>query len=122
MPRILVLDDSENVLEMTQLLLGDVHEISTAMSWSSAFKDLTTKSFDLILLDVALPGLQGNEIANILSTTFDSGDMPKIILFSAMEKTALRTLSEQCRVNGYLVKDFSNVETLKRQINQFIES
>jgi DNA-binding response OmpR family regulator len=124
MSRILVLDDSKDVLKLIREILGETHEILTATRWSSGLRDLMSSNFDLILLDVKLPGLQGDEIATILLNsvkTFVEGKGPKIVLFSAMDRSALSILAKECGAHGYIVKDFSNLEVLKRKINRMLK-
>jgi CheY-like chemotaxis protein len=123
MSRILVVDDEEDVLELTTSLLS-AHEVVTATSWSNAFSVLTSTEFDLVLLDVQLQGLPGNEIAKILTAAlgnFEDRKIPTIALFSAMDKGALKALAKECGVQGFVPKDFANSAGMIRKIERLLK-
>jgi DNA-binding NtrC family response regulator len=61
--RILIVDDEKNIrLTMTQTLQTLGYEISAAVDGQDALKILTEQEFDLLLLDLRMPGLDGVEV------------------------------------------------------------
>ena len=65
--RILVIDDDPVMRELLAALLGFAgHDIQTVASGDAALPRLATESFDLVLTDLHMPGLQGHHLATEL--------------------------------------------------------
>lgn len=63
MPRILVVDDEVNLAEAICLLLkSHGHEVETAATGEDALVLCEAQQFDLLVLDIALPGMSGMEV------------------------------------------------------------
>ena len=62
-PRVLIVDDDQVVCE---LLCGELEEhgylCATALSGNDALSKLVTQDFDVVLLDIRLPGISGIEV------------------------------------------------------------
>jgi CheY-like chemotaxis protein len=65
--RVLVIDDDEQMRRTVQRLLSRTHEVSTAESASEALFLLTSETFDVILCDVHLGGMDGDDLLSRLS-------------------------------------------------------
>jgi signal transduction histidine kinase len=62
-PRILVVDDEENVIQILQDLLSESpYDVDTASTGEEALEVLGAKSYDLLLTDINLPGVNGIEV------------------------------------------------------------
>lgn len=60
LPRILLVDDDENLLRlMTIRLQGEGYHVATAEGGKEALRQLNTQSFDVVLSDLRMPGLDG---------------------------------------------------------------
>jgi CheY-like chemotaxis protein len=79
-PRILVVDDDLDVLEMLQILLQPAYEVSVAQSGTEAIELASSESFDVILLDLMMPIVDGGEVVKRLNAL---GIPAPIILLSA---------------------------------------
>lgn len=65
--RILVVDDVEKNTELVRLLLENLgHTVSTAFNGEEAVKKVTAGSFDLVLMDVQMPGLDGRQATKVI--------------------------------------------------------
>jgi CheY-like chemotaxis protein len=65
--RILVVDDAEEVREvLRELLTQHGHTVVTCEDGESGLAELETQRFDLAMVDVALPGISGLEVAKRL--------------------------------------------------------
>jgi len=65
--RILVIDDDPVMRELLEALLGFAgHDAQTVSSGDAALPRLATESFDLVLTDLHMPGLQGHHLATEL--------------------------------------------------------
>jgi signal transduction histidine kinase/DNA-binding response OmpR family regulator/HPt (histidine-containing phosphotransfer) domain-containing protein len=107
--RVLVVDDSPNVLAVLQtmlqalgfpaLLVGTAEEGLEEFSRARA-----TDPFDLVILDWKLPGMDGFEAARRILADHPDGTRPRIIMLSADEaETCLRTCAE-LGLDGFLAK------------------
>ena len=73
--RILVVDDEEDILELVHYnLVREGYHVSGAASGEAALKKANAERFDLIVLDLMLPGIDGLEVARRLRLIdWDSG-------------------------------------------------
>lgn len=103
--RILVVDDSPIVLAAARHVLdGAGFEVETR----SGVEELGEKGalgFDLILMDVQMPQLYGDDIASILRN--DRGVRTPIYLFSTLPAEELAKRAREARLDGYICKDMS---------------
>jgi DNA-binding NtrC family response regulator len=61
-PRVLVVDDKENMLKLFERILADGYETSTAGDGSRALALVATESFDVVVTDIRMPGAGGFEL------------------------------------------------------------
>ena len=75
----MVVDDDSAVREMLKMLLTfDGHEVQTADSGEAALAELEHNTFDLILTDYSMPGMNGNQLAAIVKQS--RPDQPVIMV------------------------------------------
>ena len=103
--RILVVDDSPIVLAAASHVLdGAGYDVETR----SGVEELGEKGatgFDLILMDVQMPQLFGDDIASVLRN--DRDVKTPIYLFSTLPADELAERARDARVDGYIRKDMS---------------
>ncbi len=59
--KILAVDDEQDIIELLSYNLSrEGFEVTTAMDGEEALKKIRAKSFDLVILDLMMPGIQGN--------------------------------------------------------------
>jgi len=101
--KILFVDDEADLLRVSTIRLRKTgYEVFEAIDGQEALDQARSKMPDLIVLDVFLPVMNGDEVAKILKR-----DEKPIILISADSKT----LEERARVSGaddYLAKVFDS--------------
>ena len=61
-PGILIADDEENILEALTIVLQGKYEITAASRGDAALSTYREGSFDLVISDVKMPGLDGIEL------------------------------------------------------------
>lgn len=65
--KVLVVDDVEKNTELLQLLLkGQGHTVSAVFNGEDAVKRVTEEAFDLVLMDVQMPGLDGRQATRVI--------------------------------------------------------
>ena len=108
---ILIIDDSELVLEMAKDALEEAgFKVQTATNGIEANKYIFSASKpDLIIMDIMMPMLNGNEKAKILKGNEMSRNIP-ILLLSSKSDAEMRRLTAEAGVDGYILKPFSPME------------
>jgi CheY-like chemotaxis protein/anti-sigma regulatory factor (Ser/Thr protein kinase) len=106
--RVLVVDDDRTTLRMLRLQLeGSGYEVETVRDGAAALARLARKPFDLVLLDVWMPGMDGLEV---LSRLRGAPSRPRVIVMTADDapETLLRAVREQAF--GYVTKPVEPAE------------
>ncbi len=110
--RLLVVEDELKVAEaLRQGLEGEGYEVIVETSGEAAFYRLTTDRFDLILLDLRLPGRDGIEI---LSAVRRRGLQTPIVVLTARDTLDDRVVGLDAGADDYVVKPFAFAELLAR--------
>ncbi len=94
MQRILVVDDDRSTRELIRLQLRSAgYAVETAGDGGAALARLRRKAFDLVLLDVWMPGMDGLEM---LARLRDEPSQPKVVVMTADDtsETLLRAIRE----------------------------
>jgi two-component system alkaline phosphatase synthesis response regulator PhoP len=115
---ILLVEDEENLQEALKLNLElEGYEITSAYDGKEALEAVKNEHFDLIILDVMLPELDG--ISVVERIRLQGNDIP-ILILSAKNSSADRVLGLKKGADDYLTKPF-NLEELLLRVNKLIE-
>lgn len=102
--KILVIDDNPDDLagakEILELEEYEIHTLESAFGATNIIKDLKP---DLILLDVAMPGLDGEAFSRILKSNRETRDIP-VVFYSAKDEHTLSQLFRKIKNAGYICK------------------
>ncbi|WP_038047284.1 response regulator transcription factor [Thermus caliditerrae] len=108
--RILVVDDEESILVPLEFLLKKAgHEVTLARTGEEALAHLGTGSFDLVVLDLMLPGLDGFAVLERLRGL---PTRPKVLVLTARGQQADRAKALALGAEAFLPKPFSIQELL----------
>lgn len=119
--RILLLDDSEISLEMGKFVLEERGYAVTAARNLLEFEEHFGRFRpDLILTDVQMPDIAGNELVRILKQDYETEKIP-VILFSSKPDAELSVLAEQSGADGYLSKS-EGVDKLGDMVDDLVSS
>lgn len=92
--RILVVDDQEIICELlSELLLADGHEPTTAFDGEEAFKMFKDGAFDMVITDQSMPGMSGEQLAKAVKA-HRSGTAVILLTGFGEEMKAAGTLPE----------------------------
>jgi two-component system alkaline phosphatase synthesis response regulator PhoP len=109
---ILLVEDEENLQEALKLNLElEGYEVTSSYDGADALRVVQKEHFDLIILDVMLPELDG--IAVVETIRLNNTDMP-ILILSARNSSADRVLGLKKGADDYLTKPFNLEELLLR--------
>ncbi len=104
---ILAIDDEEDLLELLRFnLTRDGYNVVCAESGEDALNKVVLQAFDLILLDLMLPGIDGLEVARRLKNDNKSEKIPVIMLTAKGEEADIVTGLE-LGADDYITKPFS---------------
>ncbi|MDE0904695.1 MAG: response regulator [Planctomycetota bacterium] len=104
--RILLVDDDPSILRLAQFCLEDRGlVVMLAEDGDRALDLLRDEDFDLIVLDLMLPGKNGFEVLTILRSSQRNTEVPVYIL-SARATDEVREQAEAAGANGYIRKPF----------------
>jgi two-component system phosphate regulon response regulator PhoB len=105
--RILVVDDEEDILELVRFhLTREGYQVFTAASGEQALKSARAESFDLVVLDLMLPGVDGLEVAKALKKDARTQSTP-IVMLTARGEDADIVTGLELGADDYLTKPFS---------------
>src|SRR5579871_611682 len=115
---ILLVEDEENLHEALKLNLElEGYEVTSAFDGAKALKAIQQEYFNLIILDVMLPGIDGISITETVRVK--NNDVP-ILILSAKNTSADRVLGLKKGADDYLTKPF-NLEELLLRIQKLVE-
>jgi PAS domain S-box-containing protein len=119
--RILVVDDHPaNLVALVAVLEPLGHDIVRCSSGEEALRELLTREFALILLDVQMPGIDGFKTAQLIKSRPKSRDVP-IIFITALSRDAAHVFRGYSHgAVDYLLKPFDG-EILRSKVSVFIE-
>ena len=78
--RLLVVDDNEMNRDMlSRRLQRQGHEVATAVDGADALAQIEQGRFDVLLLDIMMPGIDGFEVLQRLRATYTPTELPIIM-------------------------------------------
>ncbi|MHC8508058.1 MAG: response regulator transcription factor [Rhodospirillales bacterium] len=103
--KILLVDDDEMLVEMLvdQLKLHEEFTITTAPDGAAALTKAKAEYFDIVLLDVGLPDMDGREVCRLMRR---AGVRAPIIMLTAADADADTILGLDAGANDYVTKPF----------------
>ncbi|WP_417911101.1 response regulator transcription factor [Candidatus Electronema sp. PJ] len=105
--KILLVEDAEDILELVRYHLAkEGYQVSCARSGEEALNAVRQTSFDLILLDLMLPGLDGLEVCRRLRRDAAMAHVPVIMLTAKSEETDM-VVGLELGADDYVTKPFS---------------
>lgn len=110
MNKVLVIEDEADIAQLVKLHLEDIpSEVSLAGDGALGLAEAQTGAFDLIILDIKLPGLDGLEVCRRLRA---NGRYTPILMLTSKSSELDRVLGLELGADDYLTKPFS-VQELK---------
>lgn len=114
---ILLVEDEENLQEALKLNLElENYEVTSSFDGADALQQFQKEHFDLIILDVMLPELDGISVCETIRLS--NSDTP-ILILSAKNSSADRVLGLKKGADDYLTKPF-NLEELLLRVNKLL--
>jgi signal transduction histidine kinase len=119
--KLLLVDDEEANLVALKAMLADLgYPMVTARSAQETFRYLLQEEFALLLLDVAMPGLNGLELATLLHEREETHLTPTIFITAHYDDTESVARSYEAGGVDYLIKPV-NPEVLRAKVQVFAQ-
>lgn len=110
MARILIVEDNNEIQEILKTLLSEEHEVIQAFSGTEGMIRFEQGNIDLILLDIMLPGKNGDQV---LKAVRKDSSVPVIMLTALSDKKLISQYLLDS-ANDYIVKPFDLDEVFAR--------
>jgi putative two-component system response regulator len=110
---ILVVDDTKVNIEILVEILGNQYEVSVATGGHSGIQMSNMFDYDLILLDIMMPEIDGYTVLEALKANAKTEKIP-VILISALSDVKNKTKGFRLGAVDYIVKPFNAEEVLAR--------
>lgn len=110
MARILIIEDNNDIQDILGDLLGKDHQLVQAYSGTEGLRLFNAESVDLVLLDIMMPGKNGDEV---LAAIRQISQVP-VIMLTALGDKSLVSQYLLAGANDYVVKPFNLEEVAAR--------
>lgn len=111
MPKVLVVDDEPNIIELVKLYLErEGYQVEGVANGHDALSRLSSTSPDLVVLDLMLPDIDGFEVCRQIRT---KGDVP-ILMLTARKEDIDKIVGLELGADDYLTKPFNPRELVAR--------
>ena len=119
--RILLVEDNESNRQLTTMVLsGSGYDVDVALSGDDGLHKARSNAYDLVLMDVQLPDLDGLAVTRMLKSDPATADVPVVALSAhAMRGDEQAAMAAGC--SGYITKPF-DVSSFVERITGYIRS
>lgn len=109
--KILIADDDKNICEILEIYLSNEgYSLTFCHDGSSALDKLKNEEYDLVMLDVMMPVINGWEVCKIIRRT----SAVPIIMITARDLIDDKVQGFECGADDYIVKPFEPREVVVR--------
>lgn len=109
-PTVLVCDDEENIRKGVKLILEREYDLVFAVDGEECLKQLNSRAFDLVILDIKLPKVNGLDILNQLTAR---PAHPPVIMLTAYHSMPVAQRASESGAVDYVTKPFQRKALLK---------
>jgi len=112
MYKVLIIEDDPQITELLKIHLADLScQVTSVANGIEALEFASKGQFDLLILDLMLPGMNGMEICRRLRL---SGNLTPILMLSAKSEEIDKVVGLETGADDYLTKPFSLREFIAR--------
>lgn len=114
--RILVIDDDPDVLNIVSALLSSTYHVRTAQGGAAGLRLLGHERYDLVLLDLCMPGVDGETVKRTLDS---AGDRTPVVLLSG--ERDLTAHARRLGAQGQIAKPF-DLEVIEAVVRRMLNA
>jgi DNA-binding response OmpR family regulator len=116
--KVLIVDDTEENIDILIEALGNEYDISVATDGETALESLNEEIPDIILLDIIMPDMDGYEVCRCIKENKEFSKVP-IIFLTAMTDIDSRSKGFELGAADYITKPFDIFE-IKNKVNNHL--
>lgn len=114
---ILICDDDEGILDVTSMVLeSNGYRVIPIINSLKVLETVRKENPDLIILDLWMPGINGEQLVEALKGNAETRDMPIIIISASRDGSAI---AKQSGANDFLEKPF-DIDMLTERVKQYV--
>ncbi|WP_411953816.1 ATP-binding protein [Alkalibacillus sp. S2W] len=118
-PRVLIVDDDVTNLNVIEsILANEDYEITSTTDGHELLKNVDLKQWDLLIIDVMMPGVSGFDLTNKIRKRYSSSELP-ILLLTARQDTSDIVTGLKVGANDYITKPV-NARELQLRVRNLI--
>lgn len=117
---ILVVEDEEYLRDLyEQILKQEEYTVEVAVNGEEAYQKMSQKDYDLVILDVILPKMDGLQVVDKLKKEGHAVDK-NVVLLSNLGQELVVAKAIDLGVRGYMVKSDYTPEELVKEVNGYV--
>lgn len=118
--KILLIEDDELIRQMYAAELSNAHfKVTEAATGEEGLKALQQNQYDLLLLDIMLPGTNGLEILKQIKQNPQTKTLKVVLLTNLGQETVIKQGFELGAI-GYLIKAAYNPDQIIQEVKNFL--
>lgn len=122
MARILIVEDDQFTRELYHSLLTEAgHEVSVAADGENGFTEIIKGGYDVILLDIMLPGKDGISILKELKKVKPQKPNKKIVMLTVLDQDEFVQSAFRLGADGYLMKSAMTPDEVVKQVEELLK-
>jgi CheY-like chemotaxis protein len=119
--KILIVEDEKYIRGLyTHILKQSGHIVEEAENGEEAYDKIASSDYDLVLLDIMLPKMDGLQVLAKLQSEGKSEKIKQIVLLTNVDEKATFEQGVSYGVRGYWVKSQNPPEKLVEQISELL--
>ena len=117
---IVIIDDEVEILDMLSRFLSrnPNFSVTTFSNPVSALSNMENTKYDLVMLDIMMPQMNGLEV---LEKIKEKNEEQKVIMMTAYSTLDKVLKSHKIGATNYIMKPFSSLDALEKQINEILK-
>jgi DNA-binding response OmpR family regulator len=106
--RVLIIEDEESLLKLETILLTvKGYDVTGVTTGTGALEKLSEETFDLVLLDIMLPDIDGFEVCRQIRKNTRTSKVP-VVMLTARKSLEDQERGSECGADAYLTKPFKS--------------
>ena len=118
-PRILIVDDSVETLELFELQLKNKYKVDTATSLKAGKELLDNYGYHIAIIDLILPGENGLDLIQYVTQSYPH---TAVIAISGQASIETAVAAMKLGANEYLVKPFRDLDIINIQVEKILQT